>query len=203
MRVLKEVDAILAEDTRTSKKLMMHLGLSTPLSAFHQHNEHQALERVMDRLKNGDVLALISDAGMPGISDPGFLLVRECIRSGIAYETLPGPSALLPALVNSGLPTDRFTFEGFLPHKKGRQTRIARLTEEDRTMVFFESPHRLLKTLEQLSEAFGKDRQASVSRELTKLHEENITGTLSELHSHFSSKAIKGEIVLVVAGCAV
>ena len=198
--ILKTVDAILAEDTRTSGVLLKHLGISKPLQSYHIFNEHQTVQRLIQRLLKGETLALISDAGTPAISDPGFLLVRECLKNNITIECLPGPTAFVPALVNSGLPSDRFTFEGFLPHKKGRQTRLIELKEETRTMIFYESPHRLLKSLEQFIEYFGADRQASVSRELTKMFEENFRGTLQEIITHFTEKSIKGEIVIVVAG---
>ncbi|WP_234733550.1 16S rRNA (cytidine(1402)-2'-O)-methyltransferase [Tellurirhabdus bombi] len=200
INILKEVDAVLAEDTRTSGVLMKHLGISKPLHSYHIFNEHQTVQRLVAQLKGGKTLALISDAGTPSISDPGFLLVRECIKQDIPIECLPGPTAFVPALVNSGLPADRFTFEGFLPHKKGRQTRLTELVGESRTMIFYESPHRLLKTLEQFAEYFGPDRPASVSRELTKLFEETIRGTLQEIITYFAEKTIKGEIVIVVQG---
>jgi 16S rRNA (cytidine1402-2'-O)-methyltransferase len=199
--VLKEVDFILAEDTRTSGVLLKHYEISKPIHAFHQHNEHKVLEKVIDRLKAGEKAALISDAGTPGISDPGFLVTRECVREGIEIICLPGPTAFIPALLCSGLPCERFIFEGFLPHKKGRQTRLKALAEENRTMVFYESPHRLLKTLIQFSEFFGEDRQASVSREISKVYEETIRGSLSEIILHFSSNPIKGEFVIVLSGC--
>jgi len=200
INVLKSVDVVLAEDTRTSGYLLKHLGIGKPMQSYHIHNEHQTITRLTERLLKGETMALISDAGTPAISDPGFLLVRECIKLGIAVECLPGPTAFVPALVNSGLPADRFTFEGFLPHKKGRQTRLKELAEENRTMVFYESPHRLLKSLEQFSEYFGDDRPASVSRELTKLYEENVRGTLREITTYFAEKTVKGEIVIVVGG---
>jgi 16S rRNA (cytidine1402-2'-O)-methyltransferase len=200
INILKSVDVILAEDTRTSGFLLKHLGISKPLQSYHIHNEHQTVQRIIQRILKGETMALVSDAGTPAVSDPGFLLVRECLKNGIDIECLPGPTAFVPALVNSGLPTDRFTFEGFLPHKKGRQTRLTELKEEERTMIFYESPHRLLKSLEQFSEYFGADRQASVSRELTKLYEETIRGTLTEIIAYFAEKTIKGEIVIVVAG---
>lgn len=198
--VLKAADVILAEDTRTSGVLLRHLGISKPLQSYHIFNEHQTVQRLVGQLKEGKTYALISDAGTPGISDPGFLLVRACIQYDIPVECLPGPTAFVPALVNSGLPTDRFTFEGFLPHKKGRQTRLTELAAEERTMVFYESPHRLLKTLGQFAEVFGPDRSASVSRELTKLFEENRRGPLSELITYFGEKTIKGELVICVQG---
>ncbi|MCP1380782.1 16S rRNA (cytidine(1402)-2'-O)-methyltransferase [Runella salmonicolor] len=200
INMLKSVDVILAEDTRTSGHLLKHLGISKPLQSYHIHNEHQTVQRIIQRILKGENMALISDAGTPAVSDPGFLLVRECLKNGIDIECLPGPTAFVPALVNSGLPTDRFTFEGFLPHKKGRQTRLTELKEEERTMIFYESPHRLLKSLQQFVEYFGADRQASVSRELTKLYEETIRGTLTEIIAYFAEKTIKGEIVIVVAG---
>ena len=198
--VLKSADAVLAEDTRTSSILMKHLGISKPLQSYHIFNEHQSVIRLIERIKKGEKLALISDAGTPAVSDPGFLLVRECIKNGIEIECLPGPTALIPALVNSGLPTDRFTFEGFLPHKKGRQTRLQSLQNEERTMVFYESPHRLLKTLLQFAEYFGADRPASVSRELTKIYEETKRGSVQEIINYYNEKTIKGEIVICVAG---
>jgi len=200
INVLKSVDVILAEDTRTSGHLLKHLGITKPLQSYHIHNEHQTVQKIIARLLKGESMALVSDAGTPAVSDPGFLLVRECLKNNIVIECLPGPTAFVPALVNSGLPSDRFTFEGFLPHKKGRQTRLNELKEEQRTMVFYESPHRLLKTLEQFREVFGPDRQASVSRELTKIYEETIRGTLPEIIAYFAEKSIKGEIVIVVSG---
>lgn len=200
IEVLKTVDVILAEDTRTSGILLKHLEVSRPLQSYHIFNEHKAVEKLVERMKKGEVFALISDAGTPAISDPGFLLVREVLAAGLEVQCLPGATAFVPALVNSGLPNDRFVFEGFLPHKKGRKTRIDSLQDEERTIIFYESPHRLIKTLEQLAEAFGPERQASVSRELTKLHEENVRGTLAELVEYYQSNPLKGEIVLVVAG---
>lgn len=200
LRILKEVDLVLAEDTRTSMFLMKHFEISTPLQSHHLHNEHSKVEEVVNQIKSGVTIALITDAGTPGISDPGFLLVRECIKNAIEVETLPGATAFVPALVNSGLPSERFCFEGFLPHKKGRQTKLESLVEEERTMIFYESPHRLIKTLTSFSEYFGKERKASISRELTKMFEENKRGTLEELIAYFSSKSIKGEIVIVVGG---
>ena len=200
LEVLKSVDAILAEDTRTSGMLLKHLDISRPLQSYHIFNEHKAVEKLVGRMKKGETFALVSDAGTPAISDPGFLLVREVLAAGLEVQCLPGPTAFVPALVNSGLPNDRFVFEGFLPHKKGRKTRIDSLLEESRTIIFYESPHRLIKTLEQLVEAFGPDRQACVSRELTKMHEENVRGTLSELIEYYQANPLKGEIVLVVAG---
>jgi 16S rRNA (cytidine1402-2'-O)-methyltransferase len=201
LEVLKSVDVVLAEDTRTTGKLMKHYEINRPLQSYHIFNEHKTVEKIVERLKKGEVMALVSDAGTPGISDPGFLLVRAVKESGMEVNCLPGPTAFVPALVNSGLPTDRFTFEGFLPHKKGRQTRILGLVNETRTMVFYESPHRLMKTLEQFAEAFGQERTASVSRELTKIYEENVRGTLSDLITYYKEHPIKGEIVLVVEGC--
>jgi 16S rRNA (cytidine1402-2'-O)-methyltransferase len=200
INVLKSVDVVLAEDTRTSGNLLKHLGISKPMHSYHVHNEHQTVTRVVERILKGETMALVSDAGTPAVSDPGFLLVRECIKYGIDIECLPGATAFVPALVNSGLPSDRFTFEGFLPHKKGRQTRLQNLVHEERTMIFYESPHRLLKALQQFSEYFGPDRQVSVSRELTKIFEENIRGTVSEVLAYFSAKTIKGEIVIIVGG---
>ncbi|MEA5425337.1 MULTISPECIES: 16S rRNA (cytidine(1402)-2'-O)-methyltransferase [Arcicella] len=204
VKILQSVDAVLAEDTRNSGILLKHLNISKPLYAHHAHNEHHGTNGIIKLLKEGKVLALVSDAGTPAISDPGFLLVRECLKQGIEVECLPGATAFVPALVNSGLPADRFIFEGFLPHKKGRQTRLKNLVEEERTIILYESPHRLLKTLEQLAEFLGIDRQACVSRELTKVFEENIRGTLSEILLHYQSNpnTIKGEIVIVVAGKA-
>jgi 16S rRNA (cytidine1402-2'-O)-methyltransferase len=200
IRILKEVDLILAEDTRTSGNLLRHLGIEKRLSAHHQHNEHKTVAMIAERIANGEKIALITDAGTPAISDPGFLLVRECIAQGIEVECLPGPTAFVPALVNSGLPSDTFCFEGFLPQKKGRQTKIKSLITEQRTMIFYESPHRLVKALDQLAEHFGEDRRASVSRELTKLYEENRRGSLKELSDYFKTKTVKGEIVIVVEG---
>jgi len=200
IRILKEADLVLAEDTRKTQILLNHYGIENKLSSHHAFNEHKSVHAVIERLKEGTVIALVSDAGTPGISDPGFLLVRECLKENITVECLPGPTALIPALVNSGLPCDRFVFEGFLPHKKGRQTRLLKLAEEESTLVFYESPHRLVKTLEQFAVFFGAGRPASVSRELSKIHEENARGTLEELGKHFRDKVIKGEIVIVVAG---
>ncbi len=200
INVLKSVDVVLAEDTRTSGNLLKHLGISKPMQSYHIHNEHQTVQKIIARILKGESMALVSDAGTPAVSDPGFLLVRECLKNGLEVECLPGPTAFVPALVNSGLPSDRFTFEGFLPHKKGRQTRLTELKEEERTMVFYESPHRLLKSLEQFAEYFGGDRQASVSRELTKMFEETVRGTLTEIITYFTEKTIKGEIVIIVAG---
>ncbi len=200
LEVLKEVDLILAEDTRTSSKLLQHYQVSRPLSPYHQHNEHRVLTHLVNQLLEGKKIALITDAGTPGISDPAFLLVRECIRTGVKVECLPGATAFVPALVNSGLPAHRFCFEGFLPQKKGRHTHLQSLAEETRTMIFYESPMRLLRTLEDLAAVFGPDRPCSVSRELTKIYEENVRGSLLEVKEHFSNKQVKGEIVLVVAG---
>ncbi|MCQ2336762.1 MAG: 16S rRNA (cytidine(1402)-2'-O)-methyltransferase [Paludibacteraceae bacterium] len=200
IQVLKDVDFILAEDTRTSSVLLKHFDIHTPLFAHHKYNEHQSLESVMDRLKVGQTAAVISDAGTPGLSDPGFLIVRECVRNGIEVECLPGATAAIPALVNSGLPMDRFCFEGFLPQKKGRQTRLKELATEPRTMVFYESPYRVLKTLTQFAEVFGADREASVSREISKIHNETLYGTIAELIDHFKTTEPKGEFVIVVKG---
>ena len=200
LEILKSVDAILAEDTRTSGILLKHYQISKPLRSFHIFNEHKALQSIIEKLKQGETLALVSDAGTPGISDPGFLLVRECLKNNLAIECLPGPTAFVPALVKSGFPTDRFVFEGFLPHKKGRQTLLKKLAEEERTIILYESPHRLLKILEQVQIIFGNERRVSVSRELTKLHEETFTGMISEVITHFGAKEIKGEIVLVIEG---
>lgn len=200
IKVLKQVDVILAEDTRTSGKLLKHYDISTTLQSHHMHNEHQTVDNLVQRIHRGESMALISDAGTPAISDPGFLLTRACIQSQIEVECLPGATAFVPALVNSGLPNDKFVFEGFLPVKKGRQTRLNDLKEEMRTMIFYESPHKLLKTLTQLAGFLGSDRKASVSREISKLYEETVRGTLTELISHFTKKAPKGEIVLIVAG---
>lgn len=200
LRILKECDLILAEDTRTSGVLLKHYQVQKKMVSYHAHNEHKVLEKILDEIETAGNVALITDAGTPGISDPGFLLVRECIKRNIPVECLPGATAFVPALVNSGLPADRFCFEGFLPQKKGRQTKLNALKEETRTMIFYESPFRLVKTLEQFAEVFGKERQASVSRELTKLFEENRRGTLDELIAHFKSKTVKGEIVIVVGG---
>ena len=200
IRVLKEVDYILAEDTRTSGKLLKHFDISTPMQSHHMHNEHKTVETIVKRIQSGETFALISDAGTPAISDPGFLLTRACIQNGIEIECLPGATAFVPALVNSGLPNDKFIFEGFLPIKKGRQTRLQFLAEETRTMIFYESPHKLLKTLAHFSEYFGKGRNASISRELSKLFEETKRGTLQELLSYYTEKPAKGEIVIIVEG---
>jgi len=199
--VLKEADLILAEDTRTSGVLLSHFGITgKPLLSHHKFNEHQTSAMIRDRIAGGQTVALVSDAGTPGISDPGFFLARECAADGIEVQTLPGPTACIPALVSSGLPCDRFCFEGFLPQKKGRQTLLAELASEQRTMVFYESPHRLLKTLQQFAEVFGPDRQCSVAREISKIHETHHRGTLSELVDLFSATEPKGEIVIIVAG---
>ncbi|MCE2824688.1 MAG: 16S rRNA (cytidine(1402)-2'-O)-methyltransferase [Sediminibacterium sp.] len=200
IEVLQSVDVILCEDTRTSSKLLQHYQIQKPLSPYHQHNEHKIVEHLVDQLKGGKTFALITDAGTPGISDPAFLLVRECIKQGIKVECLPGATAFVPALVNSGIPTNRFVFEGFLPLKKGRQTMLKELAVEPRTIILYESPMRLVKTLKDLAVYFGADRLASVSRELTKMFEENKQGTLQDLAVYFESKSVKGEIVIVVAG---
>jgi 16S rRNA (cytidine1402-2'-O)-methyltransferase len=200
IRVLKEVDTILAEDTRTSGKLLQHLGIVKKMHSHHLHNEHRAVAHLVQRLLAGESMALISDAGTPGISDPGFLLVRECLKQQIKVECLPGATAFVPALVKSGFSSERFSFEGFLPLKKGRQTRLQNLSGEERTMIFYESPHRLLKTLAQFAEVFGPERQMSVSRELTKVFEETVNGTAGELILYFSSKPVKGEFVMIVQG---
>jgi 16S rRNA (cytidine1402-2'-O)-methyltransferase len=201
LEILKSVDLILAEDTRTSGKLLKHYAISKPLQSFHIFNEHKTVEGLIKRLQTGETMALISDAGTPGISDPGFLIVRAALNAGLKIDCLPGATAFVPALIKSGLPSDRFVFEGFLPHKKGRQTMLTKLAEEERTMIFYESPHRLLKTLEQFITYFGAERKASVSRELTKLYEETVNGTLEEIRLHFSQKEVKGEMVIVVGGC--
>src|SRR5436190_3637434 len=197
---LKEVELILAEDTRTTSNLLNHYQITKPLSPYHQHNEHKILHHLVDQLSEGKKMAVVTDAGTPGISDPAFLLVRECIKSGIKIECLPGATAFVPALVNSGIPSNRFVFEGFLPLKKGRQTLMKQLAEEERTMIFYESPMRLVKTLEEFSIYFGADRICCVSRELTKLFEENKRGTLTEVAAYFAEKTVKGEIVIVLAG---
>lgn len=200
LEVLNLVDLILCEDTRTSSKLLQHYNIQKPLTPYHQHNEHKIVLHLADQLEAGKTMALITDAGTPGISDPAFLLVRECIKRNIRVECLPGAAAFVPALVNSGLPTNRFVFEGFIPIKKGRQTLLKQLATEERTMIFYESPMRLVKTLEDMAQYFGEDRNCSVARELTKLFEENKRGTLKEVADYFKSKSVKGEIVLVVAG---
>ena len=201
IRILKEADLILAEDTRTSSVLLKHYGISVPMESHHKFNEHGKVESVKERILSGKTVALISDAGTPGISDPGFLLVRTCVEAGIEVETLPGATAFVPALVNSGFPCDRFCFEGFLPVKKGRQTKLSELAGETRTMIFYESPFRLVKTLGQFVESFGPERPASVSREISKLHDTTHRGTLQELYGFFSQNPPKGEIVVVVKGC--
>lgn len=200
VEVLNTVDLILAEDTRTSSKLLKHYNISKPLTAFHQHNEHKSLDKIIDKLNSGSTIALVSDAGTPGISDPGFLLVRACVENNIDVECLPGATAFVPALVSSGFSCDKFVFEGFLPHKKGRQTRLKLLQEENRTIVFYESPHRLLKTLQQFKEYFGDERKIAVCRELTKIHEEVIRGTAEELINYYNANTLKGEIVIIVEG---
>lgn len=198
IRILKEADLILAEDTRTSGILLKHFEIRNALQSYHKFNEHQAVARLVERMKAGQTLALISDAGTPGISDPGFLIARECARQGIEVQCLPGATAFVPALVASGLPCDKFVFEGFLPQKKGRQTRLQALKEEDRTIVFYESPYRVLKTLQQLAEVFGEERPVAVCREISKLHEETVRGTLSEAIAHFTEHEPKGEFVIVL-----
>lgn len=198
--VLKEVDTILAEDTRTSGKLLKHFEISTPMQSHHMHNEHKTVEGIIQKLKSGQIFALISDAGTPAISDPGFLLTRACVENNIEVECLPGATAFVPALVNSGLPNDKFVFEGFLPVKKGRQTRLKFLAEETRTMIFYESPHKLIKTLNNFCEYFGEERRVSVSRELTKMFEETVRGSAKEVLAHYENKPPKGEIVIVVEG---
>lgn len=198
--VLKSVSLVLAEDTRQTRKLMDHYGITTPVQSHHAFNEHRTVESICDKILAGQDIALVSDAGTPAISDPGFLLVRTCISRGIKVETLPGPTAFVPALVNSGIPCDRFCFEGFLPPKKGRNKKLLALADETRTMIFYESPFRLVKTLEEFASIFGADRNVSVSRELSKLYEENIRGTLEEVAAYYQNKSPKGEIVIVVAG---
>lgn len=200
IRVLKEADLILAEDTRTSGILLKHFEIKNAMQSYHKFNEHKVLEGIVGRLKAGDTVALVSDAGTPGISDPGFLIVRECVRQGIEVQCLPGATAFVPALVASGLPDERFCFEGFLPQKKGRTTRLRALEEETRTMIFYESPYRLLKTLTEFAALFGGERKAAVCREISKVHEECVRGTLAEVVAHFSATAPKGEIVIVVEG---
>ncbi len=200
LRLLREVDLVLAEDTRTTSILLHHYDIHTPLESHHKFNEHQKVDSVVRRIADGENVALVSDAGTPGISDPGFLLARACVAAGIEVECLPGATAFVPALVDSGLPCDRFCFEGFLPQKKGRQTRLAALADEERTMIFYESPFRVVKTLQQLAEVLGSDRAASVSREISKKFEETQRGTLAELVAHFTEHAPKGEFVIVVAG---
>ncbi|MCC9042400.1 16S rRNA (cytidine(1402)-2'-O)-methyltransferase [Myroides sp. M-43] len=200
IKVLQEVDYILAEDTRNSGKLLKHFEITTPMFSHHMHNEHKTVEGLVKRMQAGETFALISDAGTPAISDPGFLLTRACVEQGVDVECLPGATAFVPALVNSGLPNDKFVFEGFLPDKKGKQTRYLILAEETRTMILYVSPHKLVKTLVEFKEYFGEDRQVSVSRELSKLHEETVRGTVTEVHAHFEAKPPKGEIVVIVAG---
>ena len=200
LEVLQGVDLILAEDTRTTGVLLQHYQVQRPVTAYHQHNEHKLVSQLVQQMAAGKVMALVTDAGTPGISDPAFLLVRACVQAGLAIETLPGPTAFVPALVNSGIPSNRFCFEGFLPLKKGRQTLLKQLATEPRTMIFYESPMRLCKTLAEFCQVFGEERHCSVSRELTKLFEEQFRGTLRECHTHFAAKKVKGEIVLVVAG---
>lgn len=198
--VMREMDIILAEDTRKTAVLLKHYGIEKKMSSHHQFNEHRSVERLVERIHQGERMALVSDAGTPGISDPGFLLVRECLKNGIEVECLPGPTAFIPALVQSGLPCDRFLFEGFLPVKKGRSTRIQYLATVEQTVILYESPHRLLKTLEHLAIHFGSDRPASISRELTKIHEETVRGTISDLASYYQSHTLKGEFVIILAG---
>ncbi len=200
VRVLKEADLILAEDTRNSGKLLKHYDINTPMQSHHMHNEHKTVEGIVRQIQNGKTVALISDAGTPAISDPGFLLTRSCVEAGVEVDCLPGATAFIPALVNSGLPNDKFVFEGFLPVKKGRQTRLQILAEESRTIILYESPHKLIKTLSQFADYFGQDRPVSVSREITKLHEETIRGTVAEVLAHYEGKPPKGEIVIIVGG---
>ena len=200
IRVLKEVDVILAEDTRTSGNLLRHLEISKPMTAFHIRNEHQVVEHIADRLEAGETMALVTDAGTPAISDPGFLLVRECVKRNISVECLPGATAFVPALVNSGLPAEKFIFEGFLPHKKGRQTKLKAIAEYPYTTILYESPFRLVKTLQHLAEVCGAERHVSVARELTKIYEENARGTLAEVIEYFGKKEVKGEIVIILEG---
>ncbi|CAA0172855.1 16S rRNA (cytidine(1402)-2'-O)-methyltransferase [Tenacibaculum maritimum] len=200
IRILKDVDFILAEDTRTSGKLLKHFEITTQMHSHHMHNEHKSVDGILNRLKNGESCAMISDAGTPAISDPGFLLSRACVQNGIPIECLPGATAFVPALVNSGLPNDKFVFEGFLPVKKGRQTRLLLLADETRTMIFYESPHKLVKTLGHFAKYFGENRLVSVSRELTKIFEETIRGTVHEVLTHYTHKPPKGEIVIIVEG---
>ena len=201
LKVLREADLILAEDTRTSGQLLKHFDIKRPMQSYHKFNEHQTVERIVERLLAGEQVAVVSDAGTPGISDPGFLVAREAIRAGVEVTCLPGATALVPALVGSGLPCDKFCFEGFLPQKKGRQTRLQQLAAEPRTMVFYESPHRVVKALQQFAEVFGPDRPAAACRELSKLHEEYVRGTLAELLAHFNEHEPRGEFVIVVGGC--
>lgn len=201
LRILRECDLILAEDTRTSGNLLRHFDIHKPMVSYHKFNEHQTVTRVVERLMGGENIAVVSDAGTPGISDPGFLVAREAVRAGVEVITLPGATAFVPALVSSGLPCDRFCFEGFLPQKKGRQTRIDALKTEPRTMIFYESPHRVVKALQQFAEVFGPDRQCSACREISKMHEESVRGTLDEVLAHFMENEPRGEFVIVVAGC--
>jgi 16S rRNA (cytidine1402-2'-O)-methyltransferase len=200
INTLKEVDTILAEDTRTSGKLLKHFDIQTPMQSHHMHNEHKTVNSIVNRIKQGEKIALISDAGTPAVSDPGFLLTRACIKNNVEVECLPGATAFVPALVNSGLPNDKFVFEGFLPHKKGRQSRLEKLANEERTMIFYESPYKLVKTLTQFAQYFGEDRNVSVSRELTKLFEETKRGTIKEILNYYTLNSPKGEIVIVVSG---
>lgn len=200
LEILKSVDTILAEDTRTSGFLLKHYDISKPLQRFHNFNEHKIVGNLIERMEKGETMALVSDAGTPGISDPGFLIIRACLQAGLKVDCLPGPTAFVPALIKSGLPSDRFVFEGFLPHKKGRQTLLKKLAEEERTIIFYESPYRLVKTLQQLKEYFGAERTTSVSRELSKMFEETITGSVEEVLNYFAAKEVKGEIVIVVDG---
>ena len=200
IRYLKEVSLVLAEDTRTSKRLFSHFDIETPITSFHMHNEHRLLNKFVNIIKSGQKIALISDAGTPGISDPGFLLVRKCIDKEIDVECLPGPTAFVPALINSGIPSDKFVFEGFLPLKKGRKSRLEFLSNEKRTIIFYESPHRIVKTLSQICQNFGESRKLSISREISKIYEENIRGTAKELLTYFENKKPKGEIVIIVEG---
>lgn len=201
VKVLETVELVLAEDTRTSGVLLKHYGITKPVTPYHQHNEHKVLQHLVQQLQGGKQMALLTDAGTPGVSDPGFLLVRECIRAGVPVECLPGATAFVPALVNSGLPMNRFAFEGFLPPKKGRHTLLTQLATEERTLIFYESPHRLVKTLDDFIQYWGPARQCCVSRELTKMFEENKRGTLQEVRDHFAEKGVKGEIVIIVEGC--
>ncbi len=200
VKILQAADLILAEDTRTSGKLLKHFEITTQMNSHHMHNEHKTVDTIVERIKNGETIALISDAGTPAISDPGFLLTRACVEAGVEVDCLPGATAFVPALVNSGLPNDKFVFEGFLPVKKGRQTRFQTLAEEERTIIFYESPHKLVKTLGNMVEFFGASRKVSVSREISKLHEETVRGTAEEVLVHFTNKPPKGELVIVVAG---
>jgi 16S rRNA (cytidine1402-2'-O)-methyltransferase len=200
VKVLEEADLVLAEDTRTSGVLLKHYNINKPITPYHQHNEHKVLQHLLQQLQAGKTMALITDAGTPGVSDPGFLLVRECVRAGVPVECLPGATAFVPALVNSGIPMTRFSFEGFLPLKKGRHTLFTQLSTDERTLVFYESPHRLVKTLEDMIGYFGADRPCCVSRELTKMFEENKRGTLQEVHDYYKEKGVKGEIVLILQG---